>query len=321
MAQANGFRGRIYDDITQCIGNTPLIRLRRVVGDAKGTVVAKLENFNPLWSVKDRIGVSMIDAAERDGRLKPGGTIIEPTSGNTGIGLAFTAAARGYKLVVTMPESMSLERRRLLKAFGAEVVLTPAEKGMNGAIARAEELLRETPGSFMPQQFKNPANPEIHRKTTAEEVWRDTDGKVDIFVAGVGTGGKNTGGGGGVKKRKPGGKNVAPEPANSPVITQRKAGQELKPGRHTIQGIGAGFIPEVLNVDIIDEVVRVTDDDSMETSRQLARLEGFMCGISCGAAAWAAIHLAKQPENAGKLIVTVLPDLGERYLSTKLFPE
>ncbi len=225
MSQATGFRGRIYDDITQTIGNTPLIRLRRVVGDAKATVVAKLENFNPLWSVKDRIGVAMINAAEREGKLKPGGTVIEPTSGNTGIGLAFVCAARGYKLVVTMPETMSLERRRLLKAFGAEVVLTPGEKGMNGAIARAKELLQETPGSFMPQQFENPANPEIHRKTTAEEIWRDTDGKVDILISGVGTGGTITGVGEVIKKRKPSFKAIAVEPTASPVITQRKAGQ------------------------------------------------------------------------------------------------
>ncbi len=321
MSQATGFRGRIYDDITQTIGNTPLIRLRRVVGDAKATVVAKLENFNPLWSVKDRIGVAMINAAEREGKLKPGGTVIEPTSGNTGIGLAFVCAARGYKLVVTMPETMSLERRRLLKAFGAEVVLTPGEKGMNGAIARAKELLQETPGSFMPQQFENPANPEIHRKTTAEEIWRDTDGKVDILISGVGTGGTITGVGEVIKKRKPSFKAIAVEPTASPVITQRKAGQELKPGRHKIQGLGAGFIPGVLNVDIVDEVVQVDDDDAFKMARRLAREEGMLCGISCGAAAHAAVQVACRPENAGKLIVVVLPDLGERYLSTALFPE
>jgi cysteine synthase A len=311
----------IRDDITQCIGNTPLIRLRRVTQGCGATVVGKLENFNPLWSVKDRIGRAMIDAAERDGKINKDTVIIEPTSGNTGIALAYVCAARGYKLKVTMPESMSLERRRLLKAFGAEVILTPAADGMPGAMRKAEELLAANKNWYMPQQFKNPANPEIHRKTTAEEVWRDTDGKVDIFVAGVGTGGTITGVGEVLKQRKPGVKIVAVEPANSPVITQKKAGQELKPGRHTIQGIGAGFIPPVLNVDIIDDVVRVSDDDAMETSRQMAHLEGFMCGISCGAAAWAAIDLAKRPENAGKLIVVVLPDLGERYLSTKLFPE
>ncbi len=311
----------IRDDITRCVGNTPLVRLRRITQGCGATVLAKLENFNPLWSVKDRIGRAMIDAAERDGKIGKDTVIIEPTSGNTGIALAFVCAARGYKLKVTMPESMSLERRRLLKAFGAEVILTPAADGMPGAMRKAEELLAQNKGWFMPQQFKNPANPEIHRKTTAEEVWRDTDGKIDIFVAGVGTGGTITGVGEVLKQRKPGVRIVAVEPINSPVITQRKAGQDLKPGRHTIQGIGAGFIPDVLNVDVIDEVVRVSDDDAMETSRQLAKLEGFMCGISCGAAAWAALDLAKRPENAGKLIVTVLPDLGERYLSTKLFPE
>jgi len=311
----------IRDDITRCIGNTPLVRLRRITQGCGATVVVKVESFNPLWSVKDRIGRAMIDAAERDGKIKKDTVIIEPTSGNTGIALAYVCAARGYKLKVTMPESMSVERRRLLKAFGAEVILTPAADGMPGAMRKAEELLAANKNWFMPQQFKNPANPEIHRKTTAEEVWRDTDGKVDIFVAGVGTGGTITGVGEVLKARKSGVKIVAVEPANSPVITQRKAGQELKPGRHTIQGIGAGFIPEVLNVNIIDEVIRVTDDDAMETARKLAQLEGFMCGISCGAAAWAALELAKRADNAGKLIVCVLPDLGERYLSTKLFPE
>ncbi len=315
-----GIKG-IQDDITHCIGNTPLVRLRHITRGCGATVVGKLENFNPLWSVKDRIGRAMIDAAERDGKIKPDTVIIEPTSGNTGIALAYVCAARGYKLKVTMPESMSLERRRLLKAFGAEVILTPAAEGMPGAMRKADELLAANKNWFMPQQFKNPANPEIHRKTTAEEIWRDTEGKVDVFVSGVGTGGTITGVGEVLKKRKPQVQIVAVEPTNSPVITQRRAGQELKPGKHTIQGIGAGFIPDVLNVDIIDDVVQVTDDDAMETSRQLAAQEGFMCGISCGAAAWAAISLAKKPENAGKLIVVVLPDLGERYLSTKLFPE
>jgi cysteine synthase A len=321
MTQAATFRGRIYDDITQTIGSTPLIKLRRVVGDAKATVVGKLENFNPLWSVKDRIGVAMISAGERDGKIKPGTTIVEPTSGNTGIGLAFVCAARGYKLIVTMPETMSLERRRLLKAFGAEVVLTPGEKGMNGAIQKAEELLRETPNSFMPQQFNNPANPEIHRQTTAEEIWRDTDGKVDILVSGVGTGGTITGVSEVIKKRKPSFKAIAVEPVNSPVITQKMKNQELKPGRHKIQGIGAGFIPGVLNVKIIDEVIQVEDDDAFKMARRLAKEEGMLCGISCGAAAHAAVQVAQRPENAGKLIVVVLPDLGERYLSTALFPE
>jgi cysteine synthase len=315
------YRGRIYDDITQTVGNTPLIRLRRVVDAAKATVVGKLENFNPLWSVKDRIGVAMIDAAERDGKVNKETTIIEPTSGNTGIGLAFTCAARGYKLVVTMPETMSLERRRLLKAFGAEVVLTPGEKGMNGAIAKAEEMLRTVPNSFMPQQFKNPANPEIHRKTTAEEIWHDTEGKVDILVSGVGTGGTITGVSEVLKKRKPSFKAIAVEPVTSPVITQKMNNQPLAPGRHRIQGIGAGFIPGVLNMSVIDEVIQVKDDDAFDMARRLAREEGMLCGISCGAAAHAAVQVAKRPDNAGKLIVVVLPDLGERYLSTPLFPE
>jgi len=321
MAFPQPFRGKIYDDITQTIGHTPLIRLRRVVNDCKAIIVAKPESFNPLWSVKDRIGVAMIDAAEREGKIKKETVIIEPTSGNTGIGLAFTCAARGYKLVVTMPETMSLERRRLLKAFGAEVVLTPGEKGMNGAIAKAEELLRANPNSFMPQQFKNPANPEIHRRTTAEEIWADTDGKVDILVSGVGTGGTITGVSEVIKKRKPSFKAVAVEPVNSPVITQRKLGQELKPGKHKLQGLGAGFIPDILNLDIIDEVVQVKDDESFEMSRRLAREEGMLCGISCGAAVVAAVQVGKRPENAGKLIVVILPDLGERYLSTPLYPE
>jgi len=311
----------IRPDITQCIGNTPLVKFNRITEGCVATVVGKAESFNPLWSVKDRIGRAMIDAAERDGKIKSDTVIIEPTSGNTGIALAYVCAARGYKLKVTMPESMSLERRRLLKALGAEIILTPAAEGMPGAMRRADEMVKENKNYFMPQQFKNPANPEIHRKTTAEEVWRDTGGQVDIFVSGVGTGGTITGVGEVIKSRKPSFHVVAVEPTNSPVITQRKAGQELKPGKHTIQGIGAGFIPDVLNVDIIDEVVQVNDEDAMETSRQLAKLEGMMCGISCGAAAWAAIQLAKKPENSGKLIVAVLPDLGERYLSTKLFPE
>jgi cysteine synthase len=323
MTATPGFRGRIYDDITQTIGNTPLIRLRRVVGDAKGTVVAKMENFNPLWSVKDRIGVSMIDAGEKNGTITKDTVIIEPTSGNTGIGLAFTCAARGYKLIVTMPESMSLERRRLLKAFGATVVLTEAAKGMKGAIAKAEELFRENGGSpraFIPQQFKNPANPEIHRKTTAEEIWRDTDGKVDILVSGVGTGGTITGVSEVIKQRKPSFKAIAVEPVKSPVITQTRQGQELKPAPHKIQGIGAGFVPDVLNLKIIDEVIQVEDEASFEMARRLAREEGMLCGISCGAATWAAVQVAQRPENAGKLIVVVLPDLGERYLSTALYP-
>ena len=321
MAVQQPFRGKIYDNITECVGHTPLIRLRRVVGDSKATVVAKLENFNPLWSVKDRIGVAMIDAGERDGKILKDTTIIEPTSGNTGIGLAFTCAARGYKLIVTMPETMSLERRRLLKAFGAEVVLTPGDKGMNGAIARADELLKTIPNSFMPQQFKNPANPEIHRRTTAEEIWNDSDGKVDILVSGVGTGGTITGVGEVLKKKKPSFKAIAVEPITSPVITQKMQGQELKPGKHKIQGIGAGFIPGVLNLDIVDEVIQAKDEDAFEMSRRLAREEGMLCGISCGAATWAAVQVAHRPENAGKMIVVILPDLGERYLSTPLYPE
>src|SRR5438552_1928173 len=267
MSTTPQFRGRIYDDITQTIGATPLIRLRRVAGDAKATVVGKMENFNPLWSVKDRIGVSMIDAAERDGKINKNTTIIEPTSGNTGIGLAFTCAARGYKLVVTMPETMSLERRRLLKAFGAEVVLTPGEKGMNGAIAKAEELIRSNANSFMPQQFKNPANPEIHRKTTAEEIWTDTNGQADILISGIGTGGTITGVGEVIKKRKPTFKCIAVEPVASPVITQKMKGQPIQPGRHKIQGIGAGFIPGVLNLSIIDEVIQVQDEDAFTMAR------------------------------------------------------
>ena len=314
-------RGRIFDDITQTIGNTPLIKLRRVVGDAKATVVAKMENFNPLWSVKDRIGVAMIDAGEKAGKITKDTVIIEPTSGNTGIGLAFTCAARGYKLIVTMPESMSLERRRLLKAFGAEIVLTPRERGMTGAIEKASELLKSYPQSFMPQQFENPANPEIHRKTTAEEIWNDTDGKVDFLVAGVGTGGTITGVSEIIKQRKPSFKAIAVEPVSSPVITQKMKGQPLTPSPHRIQGIGAGFVPGVLNVKIIDEVIQVKDEDAFDIARRLAREEGMLCGISCGAAAWAAIQVAHRTENAGKLIVVVLPDLGERYLSTPLFPE
>jgi cysteine synthase A len=280
-----------------------------------------MEYFNPLWNVKDRIGRAMIDAAERDGLIGKNTVIIEPTSGNTGIGLAFVCAARGYKLMVTMPESMSLERRRLLRALGAEIVLTPAAEGMPGAVRKAEELVKANKHYYMPQQFKNPANPEIHRKTTAEEIWRDTGGAVDIVVAGVGTGGTITGVGEVLKARKPAVRIVAVEPAASPVISQQLAGQPLQPGKHTIQGIGAGFIPDVLNLAVIDEVVQVRDEDAAETTRQLAQQEGLMCGISCGAAAWAALQLARRGENAGKLIVAILPDLGERYLSTKLFPE
>jgi cysteine synthase A len=321
MAFPQPFRGKIYDDITECIGHTPLIRLRRVVGDCKATIVVKPESFNPLWSVKDRIGVAMIDAAEKDGKINKSSTVIEPTSGNTGIGLAFTCAARGYKLIVTMPDTMSLERRRLLKAFGAQVILTPGEKGMNGAIAKAEELLKSIPNSFMPQQFKNPANPEIHRRTTAEEIWNDTDGKVDILISGVGTGGTITGVSEVIKKRKPTFRAIAVEPVASPVITQRMHGQDLKPGKHKLQGLGAGFIPDILNLKMVDDVVQVMDDDAFEMARRLAREEGMLCGISSGAAVCAALAVGNRPDNAGKLIVTVLPDLGERYLSTALYPE
>ncbi len=312
----------IKNDITKCIGNTPLVQLRRVTEGCVATVAAKLENMNPLWSVKDRIARAMIDAAERDGKIKPGTMIVEPTSGNTGIGLAYVCAARGYKLRVTMPESMTIERRRLLKALGADVVLTPAAEGMPGAMRKADSILAEEPGKyFMPQQFKNPANPEVHRKTTAEEIWRDTEGKVDILISGVGTGGTITGVAEVIKQRKPGFMAIAVEPTNSPVLTQRMAGQELKPGRHTIQGLGAGFIPEVLNVKIIDECIQVKDEDAAATARKLSTQEGIFCGISSGAAVRAAIEVARRPDSAGKLVVVVLPDLGERYLSTQLYPE
>ena len=309
------FRGKIYEDISQTIGHTPLVRLRRVVGDARATVVVKMESFNPLWSVKDRIGVSMISAAERDGKINKDTTVIEPTSGNTGIGLAFTCATRGYKFIATMPETMSLERRRLLKAFGAEVVLTPGEKGMNGAIARAEEMLRTIPNSFMPQQFKNPANPEVHRQTTAEEIWRDTDGKADILISGVGTGGTITGVGEVIKARKPTFRCVAVEPDASPVLS----GGERGP--HPIQGIGAGFVPDVLNTKIYDEIVRVKNDDAFAMARRAAKEEGLLVGISSGAALWAAVEVARRPESAGKLIVVIIPSFGERYLSTPLFAD
>jgi cysteine synthase A len=329
MATDNGFRGHIYDDITQTIGYTPLIRLRRVVGHAKATVLGKLENFNPLWSVKDRIGVAMINAAEKAGKITPETMIVEPTSGNTGIGLAFTCAARGYKLTVTMPESMSLERQRLLKAFGVKLILTPRELGMSGAVAEANKIFQELggePKAFMPQQFKNPANPEIHRKTTAEEIWRATKGEIDILVCGVGTGGTITGCGEVLKSRKPSVKCIAVEPTQSPVLTQHLIQgiprDQVKPlGPHKIQGIGAGFIPDVLNTAIIDEIIQVTDDEAFEMGRRLAKEEGMLCGISCGAAATAAVKVAQRPENAGKVIVVVLPDLGERYLSTALYPQ
>ena len=313
--------GKIYDDITQCVGNTPLVRFRRISEGCLATVVGKVENVNPLWSVKDRIARAMIDAAERDGSIGPDSIILEATSGNTGIGLAFVCAARGYRLAIVMPESMSLERRQILKALGAELVLTPAAEGMPGAVRKAEQMAAENPRYFVARQFSNPANPEIHRKTTAEEIWRDTGGKVDMVVAGVGTGGTITGIGEVLKARKPDVRMVAVEPAASPVISQRLAGEELKPAPHKIQGIGAGFIPDVLNLDVIDEVVTVENEDAFATARRLAKLEGLMCGISCGAAAWAALQEARREENRGKLIVTILPDLGERYLSTPLFSD
>lgn len=313
---------RIGADITQIVGNTPLVRLNRLTEGVHATVVMKMESLNPLGSVKDRIGVSMINDAEKQGLIRPGETtIIEPTSGNTGIALAFVAAARRYKLVLTMPDTMSIERRKLLAAFGAELVLTPGVLGMKGAVAKAEEVLSATRNAYMPQQFKNPANPKIHRETTAEEIWRDTEGKADILVSGVGTGGTITGVGQVIKARKPSFRCVAVEPADSPVITQCLAGEPLQPSPHKIQGIGAGFIPAVLDLSVIDEVVTVSNDQAFAFARRLHKEEGILGGISSGAAACAAIELAKRPENKGKLIVAILPSTGERYLSTALFAE
>jgi cysteine synthase A len=306
-------RTKIADDITELVGNTPLVRLNRIAQGLNGTVVAKLESFNPMSSVKDRIGLAMIDAAEKAGRIRKNSVIVEPTSGNTGIGLAFVCAARGYRLIITMPETMSVERRQLLEALGAEIVLTPGSEGMTGAVRRAEMLAAETPNSFMPQQFKNPANPRVHRDTTAEEIWRDTEGKVDMVVAGVGTGGTITGIAEAIKSRKPGFRVVAVEPAASPVLSGGK------PGPHKIQGIGAGFVPDVLRVDLIDEVVQVKDEDAKATTRRLGREEGILAGISSGAAAWAALQVAGRDQSKGKLIVVILPDTGERYLSAGLF--
>ena len=305
----------VYSDITKTVGKTPLVMLNRITKDMPGNVAVKLESRNPLYSVKDRIGVAMIEAAEKKGLIKPNTKLIEPTSGNTGIALAFTAAAKGLDLVLTMPESMSLERRRLLKVLGAELVLTPAEKGMPGAIAKAEELVAETPDAVMLQQFDNPANPEIHKLTTAEEIWEDTDGNIDIFVAGVGTGGTITGVATALKPRKPDLKAVAVEPISSPVIS---GGQ---PGPHKIQGIGAGFIPGNLDTELIDEVMQIDHEEAGEMARQLAREEGILCGISAGGNVHAAVEQAKRPENEGKLIVTIVCDTGERYLSTWLFEE
>jgi cysteine synthase A len=305
----------IAEDVTQLVGNTPLVRLRRVTEGAGADVVAKLEFFNPANSVKDRIGVAMIDAAEEAGLLKPDTIILEPTSGNTGIALAMVAAARGYKIVLTMPDTMSIERRMLLRAYGAELVLTPGAEGMPGAIAKAEELAKTDQRYFVPQQFENLANPAIHRATTAEEVWRDTDGKVDIFVAGVGTGGTITGVAQVLKERKPSVQIVAVEPAASPVLSGGKKGP------HPIQGIGAGFVPPVYQEDLVDEIITVANEDAFDLARRLAKEEGLLVGISSGAAVWAALQLARRPENTGKLIVVVLPSFGERYLSTALFAD
>jgi cysteine synthase len=306
---------RIAEDITKLIGNTPLVRLNRVIDGAKAVVAAKLEMWNPAGSVKDRIGVSMIEAAERDGKIGKDTILLEPTSGNTGIGLAFAAAAKGYKLVLTMPETMSVERRKLLVAFGAQLVLTPGAEGMKGAIKRAEEMAAEDKRYLVLQQFENPANPDIHRKTTAEEIWKDTDGKVDLIVCGTGTGGTVTGCGQVLKPRRPSLRIIAAEPADSPVIAGGK------PGPHKIQGWGPGFVPKVLDTKVLDEVIAVKNEDAGEMARRLCKEEGILAGISGGGAVWAAREVARRPENEGKLVVTVIPDTGERYLSTWLFEE
>lgn len=310
----------VYSNVIDAIGKTPLVKINRIIG-GNATVYAKCEYHNPLSSVKDRIGAAMIAAAERDGKITPESNIVEPTSGNTGIALAFVCAAKGYKLTLTMPESMSVERRNILKALGSNLVLTPADQGMKGAVAAAEKLAAELPNGFMPQQFNNPANPEIHRQTTAQEIWNDTDGKVDILVSGVGTGGTITGCSEVLREKKPGFKAIAVEPTTSPVIKQAKAGQDLQPGKHMIQGIGAGFIPGILNLDVVDEVEHVTNEDAFDWARKAAKHEGIFCGISCGAALCVADRVANKPENKGKTIVVILPSGGDRYLSTPLFAE
>jgi cysteine synthase len=314
-------QGRIFNDITETMGGTPLVRINRIIPKDGGIVLAKCEFFNPLSSVKDRIGVAMIEAAEREGKIDKDTVIVEPTSGNTGIALAFVCAAKGYKLILTMPESMSMERRRLLKALGAQVVLTPAAEGMRGAIGKAESILKEHKKSYMPQQFENPANPEIHRKTTAEEIWADTNGKVDILVAGIGTGGTLTGVAEVIKPRKPSFRAIAVEPVASPVITQTRAGEPVKPGRHKVQGIGAGFVPVNLHLPAVDDVVQITDEEAFEWARRLHKEEGIFGGISSGGNMAAAAKVAAKPENKGKMIVVIMPSIGERYLSTPLFEE
>jgi len=307
--------GKIFNDITETVGGTPLVRINKMAAGLDAKILAKLEMFNPLSSVKDRIGLAMIEAAERDGKLNKDSIIIEPTSGNTGIALAFVCAAKGYRLILTMPDTMSVERRHLLKILGAELVLTKGEKGMKGAVEKAEELVKETPKGFIPQQFNNPANPDVHRRTTAEEIWKDTDGNVDIFISGIGTGGTVTGVGEVLKKKNPAIKIIGLEPETSPVLSGGA------PGAHKIQGIGAGFVPEVLNMDIVDEIIQVADSDAGETARRLAKEEGILAGVSSGAAVWAALEVARRKESAGKTIVVILPDSGERYLSTWLFRE